>query len=155
MVHTWAKYYVKYDGHYVESVHIFLSGSEWTSKSPLVKVIYNGISKILLYYCVEPEKPRVLLLGPTGISAVNIGGTTTIHSCYESKPGTKSLGLNGKSKAALRSRLSEVKLLITDELSMVSSNLWTDVESRLREMFMMIPEKAFAGLSVLTVADLL
>ena len=37
---------------------------------------------------------------------------------------------------------------------MVSSDLWTDFNSRLREIFMMIPEKRFAGLSVMTVADL-
>ena len=42
-----------------------------------------------------------------------------------------------------------------DELSVVSSNLRTDIGSRLGEMFMMIPDKAFAGLSVMTVADLL
>ena len=33
-----------------------------------------------------------------------------------------------------------MKLLIIDELSMVSSNLWTDINSRLEEIFMMIPE---------------
>ena len=38
---------------------------------------------------------------------------------------------------------------------MVSSDLWTDTDSRLGKIFMMFPEKAFAGLSVLTVADLL
>ena len=38
---------------------------------------------------------------------------------------------------------------------MVSNNLWTDIDSRLGEIFMMIPEKVFAGLSVMTVADLL
>ena len=56
------------------------------------------ISKTLLYNCKDSEKPRVLLLGPTGISAINIGGTT-IHSGLAHKPGTKLLGLNGKSKA--------------------------------------------------------
>ena len=48
-----------------------------------------------------------------------------------------------------------VKFLIRDELSMVSSDLWTDIDSRLEEIFMMIPEKAFGGLSAVTVADLL
>ena len=38
---------------------------------------------------------------------------------------------------------------------MVSSDLWTDVDSRLGEIFMMIPDIAFAGLLVMTVADLL
>ena len=108
----------------------------------------------MLYHCKDPEKPRVPLLGPTGISTVNIGGTT-IHSGLAIKPGTKLLGLKDKSKAALRNRLSEVKLLMLDELSMVSSDLWTDIDSRLGEIFMMIPEKAFPGLTVMTVTDFL
>ena len=48
-----------------------------------------------------------------------------------------------------------MKLLIIDELSMVSNDLWTDIDSRLGEIFMIIPEKTFAGLSVMTLADLL
>ena len=154
MVNTWAKNFVKYDGQDVEPVHIFLLGSGGTGKSNLVKVIYNAISKTLLYHCKDTEKPKVLLLGPTGISAVNIGGTT-IHSGLAIKPGTKLLGLNDKSKVDLRNRLSDVKLLIIDKLSMVSSDLWADIDSRLGETFMMIPEKAFAGLAVMAVAALL
>ena len=82
----------------------------------------------MLYHCKDPEKPRVLLLGPTGISVVNIGGPT-IHSGLRIKPRAKLLDLNDKSKAALRNRLSEKKFLIIDELSVVSSDLWTDIES--------------------------
>ena len=63
--------------------------------------------------------------------------------------------LNEKSKAASTNRLSEVNFLIIDKLSMISSDLWTDVEPRLGETFMMNPEKVFVGLSVMTVADLL
>ena len=121
VVHKWAKDYVKCNGHNVEPVYIFLSGSGDTGKSHLVKIIYSAISKRLLYHCKGPEKPRDLLLGPTGISAVNIGGTT-IHSGLGIKPGIKLLDLNDKSKAALRNKLSEVKFLIIDELSMVSSD---------------------------------
>ena len=79
----------------------------------------------MLYHCKDPKKLRSLLLGPTGISPVNIGGTT-IHSGLWIKPETKLPGLNDKSKAALRNRLPEVKLLIIDELSMVSSDLCSD-----------------------------
>ena len=149
VVHKWAKDYVKCNGHNVEPVYICISGSGGTGKSHLVKVIYNAISRTLLYHCKDPEKPRVLLLGPTGISALNIGGTTN-HSGLNIKPGIKLLGLNDKFKAALRNKLSEVKFLIIDELSMVSNDLWIDNNSRLEEIFM-IPEKAFAGLSVMTV----
>ena len=104
----------------------------------------------MIYDCKDPEKPRVLLLGPTGISAVNIG-RTTIHYGFGINPVTNVL--IDKSKATLRNRLTEVKLLIIDELSMESSDLWTDISSRLGEKFMMIPEKAFGGFSVMTVAD--
>ena len=75
MVHTWAENYANCDGHNVEPVHIFLSGSGETGKSHLVNEIYNAISKTWLFNSKDSEKPRVLSLGPTGISAVN-----TIHS---------------------------------------------------------------------------
>ena len=38
---------------------------------------------------------------------------------------------------------------------MISSDLWEDIDSRLGEIFTKIPEKAFAGISVITVGDLL
>ena len=66
------KEYITCNGHDVEPIHIFVSGSGGTGKSDLVKVIYNAISKTLLYTCKDPEKPKVFLLGLTGISPVYI-----------------------------------------------------------------------------------
>ena len=94
--------------HNVKPIRIFPSSSEGAGKSHLVKVIYNAILKTLLYHYKDTEKPRVLLLGPTGISAVNVGGIT-IHTGIEIKLRAKLLGLNHKSKAALRNRLSKLK----------------------------------------------
>ena len=37
---------------------------------------------------------------------------------------------------------------------MVSSDLWTDIDSRFGEIFMVIPEKKIASLSVMTLACL-
>ena len=154
VVNTWNQNYVKYDGYDVKPVRIFISGNGRTGKYHLVKAMTNPKSKTLLYNCKHPGKPRVLLLEPTGISALNIGGTT-IHSCLAIKTGRTLLGLNVKSKASLRNRLSEVKLLRIDGLSMVSSDSWTYIDSRLRELFMMFPEKSFASLSEVTVAGML
>ena len=47
-----------------------------------------------------------------------------------------------------------MKFLIIDELSIVSSDLWVDINSRLQEIFMSI-EKAFAALSVMNVGNFL
>ena len=76
--HKWAKDYVKCNGNNVEPLRIFLSGSRSTGKCHLVEIIHKVISETLLYRCKGPEKPRVLLLGLTGISAINIGGTNFI-----------------------------------------------------------------------------
>ena len=48
-----------------------------------------------------------------------------------------------------------MKFLVIDELSMVSSGLWTDIDSSMRVIFGMISKIAFAGLLVMTVANLL
>ena len=133
--------------------YFFQVGSECTGKSHLVKVIYNTILKAMLCHCKDPEKPQVLLLGSTKILALNIGGTT-IYSGLRIKPRIKLLGLNNKSKVAFRNRLSNANENI-DEFSTISSDSWTDVDSRLVEIFMMIPEKTFAGLLVMIVVDLL
>ena len=110
------KEHAKHDGVNSEPLHIFLSGSEGTGKSHLVKTTYNFVLKTLLFNCKELEKLRVFLLGPTGISAVNIARKTT-YSALTIKPGAKLLGLGDKLKASLRKRLSEVKLVMIDKVS--------------------------------------
>ena len=132
--------YVKYDEHVFEAEYMFFSGSGGTARFHLGKVIYNSILKTLLYHCKSQEKARVHLLEPTEILVVNIG-RTAIHFGLGINTDTKLVVLNEKSRAALRSRLSVVRFLIIGELSLVSSNLWTDMDPRLRLIFMMIPAK--------------
>ena len=132
--------YVKYDEHNFEAVYIFVSGSGGTTRFHLGKVTYNSILKTLLYHCKSKEKARVHLLGPTEILVVNIG-RTAIHFCLGINTDTKQVVLNEKSRAALKIRLSVVRLLIIGEFSLVSSNLWTDMDPRLRLIFVMVPGK--------------
>ena len=88
----------------------------------------------MLFHCKYPEKSRVLLLEPTGISAVN-----NHHSFWSwNQTGTKLLFLSDKSKATLRNKFSEIKFLTIAKLSIVSSDLWTDIDATLKEIFMMI-----------------
>ena len=67
-----------------------------------------------------------MLLAPTGVAAVNINGTT-IHSGLEINVGGKLYPLSEQHRAALRNKLSEVRLIIIDEISMVSSVLFFQV----------------------------
>ena len=112
-----------------------MSGSGGTGKSHLIKTIYQVVSTELFYHSEELNKPCVLFLGPTGKSAVDVAGTT-IHSGLGIKPGAKLLGLSEKMKTSLRNKLSEVKMVIIDEFSMVSSDLCFKINARLLEIFM-------------------
>ena len=58
-------------------------------------------------------------------------------------------------KTFLRNKLSEVKMVIIDEFSMVSSDLFLKIDDRLLEIFMFSTSIEFAGLTVALVADLL
>ena len=58
----------------LESLHIFLTGNAGCRKSFLMKVLYQSWTKILSYGNVSLDNPKVLLMAPTGITAMNIEG---------------------------------------------------------------------------------
>ena len=97
----------------------------------MVKTIYHTVSETLLLNYKDPEKPRVLLLGPTGVPAANIGGTT-IHSALVIKLVAKLSGLSDKAKASsIKNKLPRMKVLMIDEVSLISSDVWTEIDVRL------------------------
>ena len=51
-------------------------------------------------------------------------------------------------KAYLRNKLSDVKLLMIDDISKVSSDLWIEIDARLFEIFSKSIELLFVGVSV-------
>ena len=76
-----------------------------------------------MYKDGDPEKPRILLLAPTGVAAVDIN-ETTIHAGLQINVGGKMFPLNDQQRAVLRNKLSEVKIIIIiDEILMVTSML--------------------------------
>ena len=80
----------------------------------MINTVYQSVSKLLLYHGESPDKPRVVLLAPTGVSSININGTT-LHSALGLQ-----YPLNNKVLDSLRNKLAEVELIIIDEISMVS-----------------------------------
>ena len=107
----------------VDPLYIFLSGSGGCGKSHLIKTIYHSLSKTFMYHVNEPHKPHILLLIPTGFAAINIEGTTIPHGLGIS-PGKNIQSLQDKQRSDLRNRLSEVKLIIIDEISIISRQLF-------------------------------
>ena len=72
-----------------------------------------SLSKVLIYKSGELEQPRILLLARTGLTSINVNGTT-IHSGLGVNVGGKLHPLNEQHRAALRNKLSEVRLIIND-----------------------------------------
>ncbi len=110
--------------------NIFLSGGAGVGKSYLT-------AKIIELY--KEEGKSVIPLGPTGISAVNIGGYT-LHSFFVFGIAStlEELRLQDRKNS---SRLSELKkvlqnldLIIIDEISMVSADLMDMIYYRLEQL---------------------
>ena len=82
----------------------------------------------------DQNKPRVFALALTGAAAVNINGTT-IHSGWIIPWKGKLLPLNDTNYAELSNKYSEVKLVSTNEISMVSRKLVYEIYKHLNEIF--------------------
>ena len=113
----------------------------------MIKTIFLSLNKVVGYKCSDPDKPRILLLAPIRVAAINISGTT-IHSGLGINVGSKLYPLNDQQRAALEKKLSEVRLIIIDEISLVSSVLFHQVNHRLNEIFRYSGNEPFAGLPV-------
>ena len=56
-------------------IHLFITGGAGAGKSHVIKTIYQTATKIFRHCPEDPDNPSVLLLAPTGVTAINIGGT--------------------------------------------------------------------------------
>ena len=111
-----------------------------------------SLSKALIYKGGELEKPKIWLLAPNRVAPININGAT-IHSGLGINVGGKLYPLSEQHRAALRNKLSEVRLIIIDEISMVSNLLFFQVNQRLTEIFRYSGKEPFAGLPYTVCGD--
>ena len=141
----------------IDPLHIFLTGNAGCGKSFLTKVLYQSLSKTFSYRNSELEKAKVLLLAPTGVAAINMGGTTINTGlnipvgCF----GKHLPPLSDKMRSMLRNRLSEVKVIIIDKVSMVSNDLLLHIHLRLTEIFVSKGNFPFARITVIALGDFL
>ncbi|XP_066934413.1 uncharacterized protein [Clytia hemisphaerica] len=156
IVLNWGKMYVQNSKSnnpvLLEPLRIFLTGGAGVGKSHLIKCIYNCLSKVLAYKSDELEKPRIIKLAPTGIAAINISGTT-VHTGL-SIPVGKFRNMADKQRTAIRNKLHHVKLIIIDEISMISSQQLLNIHTRLCEIFGVNDNTPFAGKSIIVCGDL-
>lgn len=128
---------------------LFLSGKAGTGKSAIIKHIFNHTKK------------KVVLLAPTGIAAINIGGQT-IHSFFKLKIDEWTMSPKDAIKRLendlfideFKKKIEKTDLIIIDEISMVRVDLFNTIDylcRYLREE----PDKLFGGIQLLVVGDML
>ena len=136
----------------VKLFHVFITGGAGVGKSHFIKTFFLSLNKVLGCKGGDADKPRILLLAPNGVGVINFNGTT-IHSGLEINVGSKLYPLNDQQRAAFRNKLSEVRFIIKDEISMASSVLFYQVNQRLNETFGYSGNEPFAGLPVIVCGD--
>ena len=110
---------------------VFLTGKAGTGKSTFLK------------YICEVTKKKHVVLAPTGIAAINAGGST-LHSFfrlpfYPLLPDDPNFSLKGgklhsflKYSSSQRKLLKETELIIIDEISMVRADIIDFIDKVLR-----------------------
>ena len=137
---------------------VFLSGPGGVGKSHVIKLVHYETMKLLkpLSGHFSPDELPVLLTAFTGTAAFGIDGMT-LHSALGFTCGPrKNKDYQSPSSAklnTLRSRLSKLKLLIIDEVSMVGADLLYHIHRRLQDICGNSHSR-FGGVSILAVGDL-
>ena len=125
----------------ISGENTYISGSGGKGKSFLIK------------HLVEKFPESTVLMAPTGIAALNIGGAT-IHSTFHFPTNilTKKYWTRTNAKAEeLFAKDGPVKRIIIDELSMVRSDVFECMDQQLRRIRRLnVP---FGGLQVISVGD--
>ena len=132
-------------------VRLIISGQGGTGKSRVIDVL----NRLICQKFKHVELPFVVA-APTGLSAFNVNGTTVHRTlCLPVEHGKPAdyCRLNQDQLSVLRRTLKGLKLLIVDEVSMISSITLLYMHLRLTEI--MANNDYFGGISVVFFADFL
>ena len=102
----------------------------------MIKIIQSDMKKLLrLSHRVKPTDVTVLITAPTGVAAFNVDGMT-IHSCLLLRVTGQSTytSLSFDKLKTLRMKLSNLTLMIIDEILMVGSDMLLNIHHRLNEI---------------------
>ena len=135
---TWCKNAIKAwkNNQNIEPYRIFLSGPGGVGKSHVIKIIQSDMKKLLrLSHRVKPTDTTVLITAPTGVAAFNVDGMTIHSSLLLRVSGqSASTSLSFDKLNTLRMKLSNLTLMIIDEISMVGSDMLLNIHHRLNEI---------------------
>ena len=133
---------------------LYIAGDPGTGKTFLINTIISALRIQYLKSGMGLDKDSVLIMCPTASASKHMSGGDTIHGALKfmlSDNGDRNLSHDNEGKLA--NHLSEVKVLIIDEISMVGSKMLLKINNRLKRI--LGNEMHFGGLSVITTGDFL
>ena len=136
-----------------EPVYAFLTGGAGVGKSVVIRALYQTLYRILnLKDGENPDDKKILLCAYMGFAAFNISGQT-ICSAFHKKmyKGTYN-HLSADKLNTFGIKYRHLKVVITDEISMVGNKMLSFIDTRLKQLTG--SKAAFGGLSVIAVGDL-
>jgi ATP-dependent DNA helicase PIF1 len=121
--------------------NVFITGKAGTGKSTL------------LQYFLRQSNRSAVVVAPTGVAAINVGGST-IHRLFSFRPSITSEEVFGKEYFPGKNRklISELEVLVVDEVSMVRADLMDSMEAALRR-FGPHRGRPFGGVQMVFVGD--
>ncbi len=123
------------------SSNVFVTGRAGTGKSTLLR------------YFRDNTKKKSVVLAPTGVAAVNIGGQT-IHSFFGFRPDITVDKARKKQPARSKGNLyKKLDAIVIDEISMVRADLLDCIEVFLRRHGP-VPGEPFGGIQITAIGDL-
>jgi len=148
--------HVFYNARRNTSFNEFVGGGAGVGKSRLISTLFQSLSKEYNGRAgCDPTSVKILLCAPTGKAAFGIGGST-LHSIFSLpvKPaGSAFRSFSPDLLNTLRSKFIDLKVLITDEISMVGATMFSHLDSRLKQIFFNV-DAPFGCISVIVFGDL-
>ena len=130
---------------------VMVHGGAGAGKSTVIHLLSVMMQKILHQPGDDPSYPYVLMASFTGAAAANINGQT-LHSLFGFKFGHKFISLDDKKRDEKRLTFQNLKIIIIDEISMVSADLLYNLDLKLREIT--LRDEMFGGISIFAFGDL-
>ncbi len=126
---------------------------EESDKSMLITGRAGTGKSTLLNYFRHNTKKKVVILAPTGVAAINVGGQT-IHSFFHFKPNVTAAAIKKKKSTKDKPTIyKKLTTIVIDEVSMVRADLLDCVDKFLR-LNGPNPKFPFGGVQMIFIGDL-
>ena len=133
--------------------YLYIGGEAGTGKSYLLNLMIQSTNRLPNYSGQSLDKPRCLVMAPTGVAAYIVKGST-IDSSLGIQPQSKRKSFTPGSASRnsnMRFLYEDVKVIFLDEASMCGNSKFTIMNYRLQEI--MGNTKFMGGVSVVSTGD--